>query len=191
MNIVEQIHYEFYNSPESVVSFPKVNTELDYDLIEKVSDLGFPNASNIRINYNRKKEIDKAKEKQLFVDDMKSKFPMYRMISASDVKRICDKYSLVKGLSREFIGNIPDKNMEDIVRFTELFFSYDNVGVINPFSVCATADQFDKSIHSNFIDPIVLYPIDGLGGQYVNFYFIVTAWGVESNDSGVVNYLNN
>jgi hypothetical protein len=46
------------------------------------------------------------------------KYPVYKFITEDSVKKICAKYNLIYGPVERYTGTVPDKNIQDMERFT-------------------------------------------------------------------------
>lgn len=133
LEIVQQIHNEFraaqkiyVTSLEEELSNLSKTEELEMRIrkAEKMRSLGFIQAIGSDI---KRSELDKIKktieEKQKLLDIVMSynvKYPIYKFISEEEVERLCNKYNLLLGSVFRFTGEIPDANLEEIIRFNEL-----------------------------------------------------------------------
>ena len=79
-------------------------------LVKQVAELKEYNRIQERQSENVKREID-------ILMYFQSKYPQYKYIPESSVKKLCEKYGLIYGSVADYIGNIPDKNLHDIESF--------------------------------------------------------------------------
>jgi hypothetical protein len=79
--------------------------------------LGFKIASNVQRIESIQSEINKSKEQAEIVQKYRIKYPQYKFIFKDQVESICKKYNLVCGEAELYKGNIPSKNIKEIVNF--------------------------------------------------------------------------
>lgn len=204
----------------------KIAEDINEELIKKqkrLERLGFDCTS---ISEKAEEEIKKSnkieqinKKNKEIVEAIKYfqvKYPMYKFITKESVEKLCEKYGLVYGPVDCFIGNVPDKNIEDMEKFhiddeDKAYHSrFKDLGYTNyqsaighreavMFEIVAPITDFDvDSLKLNKFklerkpvvkdDPIVLQAI-----RFANstFYLIVTAWGEEASDELVLNPKHN
>jgi hypothetical protein len=196
---VEQIHADFNTATMRVV--PANESLSSYNArIKKMIKLGFTNSQEVR----------EARDAGIFAQEYFASKYHYKMISWLMVLNLCRKYELYCEPVNKFIGNIPAKNMQEIINFRiaaidECYLyktavgqqRYTNssqpVGIGDRLEkdcmyICAPGHMFSDKIQPNFDDPIVLQPVYYSGDRY---FLIVTAWGGESQDPNVFNIRNN
>lgn len=124
----------------------------------------------------------------------------YMIIYPELVNYIKQKYSLQHRNISKFIGDIPMKNLEDIIKFKKL---YPNAGKPEELTILAPEEMFEVANTQN--DPIVLcewsspvyYKCWNTGKMVAKShiwnksYLVVTKWGLEANDTLLTNYINN
>jgi hypothetical protein len=114
--------------------------------------LGFDNIPIVK-NYDKEKELNfkLSQKKSLLlsqakcistdVSNFKSIYPFNKFIYYSQLIPICEKYNLVLGQVKHYIGNIPEKNVKEISEFNytkcnkKLCFS-DNEPIFNQSFYC-------------------------------------------------------
>ena len=129
--IIEEIHETFYTEVDRLLAGAKImkSTETDkkdiLDKAERLKKLGFGNTQEVseankesdrlseikNINYQRKK-LSEA------IEYFSTKYPMYKFITEESVRKICKKYGLIFGSVEYYKGTVPDKNLENIEKFT-------------------------------------------------------------------------
>lgn len=128
--IIEQIHEDFYTEVDKLLSYAKIkedNSSKNPELLDKANRLrkfGFTGTSTVELadseesrvgNINRENE-DKDRLKEV-INYFSVKYPMYKFITEDSVKKICEKYNLIYGDVKNFKGDVPEKNLQDIENF--------------------------------------------------------------------------
>lgn len=128
--IVAQIHEDFLTEVDNLLAEAsiKVSTESNKKALLSKADvlrtLGFTSTKEVTI---AEKEIDRlskargintAKDKLIkAINYFSFKYPQYKFITEESVQKICQKYGLVYGPVKNYIGTVPTKNMNDIQNF--------------------------------------------------------------------------
>ena len=128
---VEQVHKEFKDFPTTIGKFLQdleINLKSDKEVYRKskeVQSMGFFNANkdikdpDLVFNYTK---IEHEKISELYF-----KYPHIKFISKRGVDYLCKKYNLFHGSSKFFKGDIPEKNMDDVLRLKDLDLGYDPI----------------------------------------------------------------
>lgn len=189
---VEDIHKEFDQAGEEILEEANriLKEKKDYSKEKKLSDLGFIKIKSVLIAHEEDKKARAAKSLAEIVGEYKRKYP-YKYITEERVNDICMKYALIFGKAEWFIGDIPEKNQQDIVNFKvdvkdrgeEKSQYHIPKGMERPSSFKIVAPQHDFDLEGKEVqgfeikevplDPVVLCPM-AKGG-----YLIVTMWGKE------------
>lgn len=125
--LIDQIHHDFYNEANIILnqcSIEKALTPEQTILSEKANKmvkLGFTNTKEVTETREKIKPIildnEKNKELKQAIIYFQNKYPTYKFITEDSISKLCTKYNLVKGLSYEYIGDIPDQNLQHIENF--------------------------------------------------------------------------
>lgn len=121
--IVKEIHSSFTAAQEQLLVEAKQlldasgNPEKVQSSVQ-LSKLGFSQSENVKILSD--KEQKRAAEIKHYLDKYKKIAPQYRFITDEKRIEICKKYGLVMADVERFTGQIPDKNVQDIVNFKVL-----------------------------------------------------------------------
>lgn len=118
---VEDIHNDFFVAQEKLLKDAKEfidsqQTE-ERTLYAKLHSLGFYGNKKAQESSSIQRDIDFNKvmyEKTMYY---KEKYPLLKFITESQVMAICEKYNLLLGNTGDFIGEIPEKNLREIVNF--------------------------------------------------------------------------
>ena len=111
-NTVEEIHEEFYSSTEQVLI--EANEIIKNDTTAAtMKKLGFKRIGIVQ-EMERKSMIARWKET---IQYYQQKYPLYKFILPEEVQRICNKYGLFFGDVTQYKGVVPDKNVQEILRF--------------------------------------------------------------------------
>ena len=173
-SIIKEIHDSFSKAEETLLQDAKKvlackNNKEKYD---KLSALGFTGSKNVRSLSDE--EIKKAED----IIELQKKYtiiaPKYRFITEAKRIELCKKYGIVLADVERFTGDIPEKNVQDIIDFRISDESY--------LSEDAWYEEQIRLLREK--DPIVLAKVKG-------GYLIVTAWGDEATDDLVFNHINN
>lgn len=169
-NIVKQIHNEFDTAVEKLFIYAEKSAEESKKIKVKeqqkdfkkkailMKDLGFNNAKEVKEfekeeskteNIRSKKENLSNLSKNLIkeINKYKIKFPGYKIITYSQVMKICEKYNLYMGKSDLYTGEIPDKNLEDIVKFDKIKNKISDKYAFldqNPYPLCEIQNLIEK-----------------------------------------------
>ena len=119
--LVEEIHRDFktaserlYNEAVALIEQIKVPDE---GKIERLKKLGFVQSKEV---ITSEKELTRKKELNLLKDRIKyyhDHYPLYKFITESSVKELCNKYGLVYGKASQFVGFVPEKNLREMENF--------------------------------------------------------------------------
>lgn len=131
--IVQKIHADFRNSHIIIIDSLKDELkelsklkELEDQIknAEKLRKLGFIQAKGSELEQSelekRKKAFEERQKLLSTIIGYTVKYPNYKYISESEVRRLCHKYNLVCGNVFRYTGEIPETNMAEIFRFKEL-----------------------------------------------------------------------
>ena len=203
--LVLEIHNKFDTASDRLLSeaqeiinqgIREIKVNDDLLILEK---LGFTNVKKVKENQLKakllKKENDRIVEKEKLARDIcyfKKQYPKYKCITYDEVKILCKKYSLVFGDSRHYLGEIPEKNVKELISFdkneikdSDIFIS--RFGSSTDFKICAPEKDMLKqetrlknSFELEVLDPVVLFPLRDY------YYLIVSKWGIEENDQMLV-----
>jgi hypothetical protein len=138
MTLVEKIHNEFDTSVDKLKEFAEkaekysnsieVEELKDIDKNEFLKKIGFSSVGTVKDYETTQKRIEKtiqekneklrlSKGLEKVIENWSVKLPGYKIITYSQIIQICEKYGLVLGRSKDYIGNIPDKNLNDVVLY--------------------------------------------------------------------------
>lgn len=129
-DLIDEIHETFNTEVDRILleaGMLKETEKLDEDFKEKslrLKALGF-NATEEVSEYNNKLRIvgkiqhenELKREMRDTVLYFSKKYPNYKFITESSVKRICEKYSLVYSTVGRYIGTVPLENINEMEKF--------------------------------------------------------------------------
>ena len=162
-SLIDQIHNEFYSEVDKLLQEAGIKVGISEKELEikkkseKLMSLGFLHSKV----HSEKSQIDRKehenKEKDALIESINyfsMKYPNYKFITHESVKKICSKYNLVIGSVEIFIGDVPDKNLEQMTSFRienedKYYLRH------NPYSNRKEMVSWDE------IKPIVEYPYSG------------------------------
>lgn len=85
--------------------------------VERLKALGFGATKPIKEMQEREKAKSEAYEIIEAVEYFRTYYPSYKFISLKQIQSISKKYGLLYGDSKNYLGDIPDKNLEEIEAF--------------------------------------------------------------------------
>ena len=118
---VAQIHEEFFSSSEKLLNEAKViiSIHIEDERVKKLIAAGFENAPEVIEYNNTKEQLRRAREAMELVEYYRMAYPLYKFITRESIFAICEKYNLYFTDIARFIGNIPDKNLDEIANFNK------------------------------------------------------------------------
>lgn len=128
--IIEEIHETFYTEVDRLLEEAKIQKPLEttkqdiIDRADRLRRLGFTMTKDaIEAGQEERRLLaleSENKEKQTLVDAINYfsfKYPQYKFITEDSVKKICKKYELVYGEVQDYLGSVPEKNLEQMEQF--------------------------------------------------------------------------
>lgn len=118
---VEQIHDDFFTAGEKILAEAlKVMEESKGKDLESANVLlryGFYKTKVVKEVQEIQRQVEMNRPLAERIKYYQQTYPHYKFITYEEVMRICKKYNLVFGSAENFIGDIPAKNIADIVKF--------------------------------------------------------------------------
>lgn len=121
MYTVKDVHQDFKSAQDRLIADAnRIINSNQNELIkkgERLSALGFTKtkpakiSDEIKVNQNAKKELVER------IAHYHQRYPLNRFITEEEVSRLCKKYNLVFSTADRFIGEIPEKNLQEIENF--------------------------------------------------------------------------
>lgn len=130
--IIEEIHHTFYTEVDRLLAEANIKVQSDISeeedlLIKKgirLKALGFESAKDVGLSQKVSEEVKAKRTENERKDELLDaihyfsyKYPMYKFITEDSVKKICGKYNLIYGDVKNYKGEIPEKNLNDIEKF--------------------------------------------------------------------------
>ncbi len=119
--IIEKIHRKFDTAGEKlllqakeIINAPMVN---DTGKIERFQKIGFTSGKPIKDAEGAFKKQQEAKAQIEAIEYYQTYYPSYKFISEPQIQKICKKYGLLYGESKNYLGDIPEKNLSEIEAF--------------------------------------------------------------------------
>lgn len=200
MNSVRQIHESFDSSlgvlERSLSRISEYNKNLDnserYNTANALISVGFAIAKPVLKSGTKVNSIPSGMMESII--QYKEKLPLNGLILLSQVYRLCEQYGLYFGGSNLYAGDIPRKNVNDILEFSKIIGSGKNYYVCAPLSefnlknTIISGHRISYKEHSNpkfkFLapkvkDPIILCYLRRFDNND-QLMAIVSKWGPES-----------
>ncbi len=114
---VEMIHREFDTAVDLLLSKALDIDEFKKDRHDRLKKLGFNNIKEVKEMSAQMAESNKQRTISEYVNKYAINYPNNKFITKELVESICKKYGLAKATVGYFIGEIPDKNLEEIEAF--------------------------------------------------------------------------
>ena len=116
---IEKIHNEFDSSTERLLNEAKgiLAKSTNTDKGEALRKLGFTNS---KPSVEAALDIKIKKEKQELAENIQyfqQWYPNNKYITEAEVEKICKKYGLLCGEAQYYIGDVPDKNVQEMACF--------------------------------------------------------------------------
>lgn len=132
---VEMIHNDFWSANDNLLSLTPF--EIDSKTIEKVNklkEIGVSSRNIVMKEYEKLerkvKKIDKLIGYQEFIKKYNAKYPFLKVIDIDSIMELCNKYSLVLNFMGNYIGDIPDKNINEILHNLSLVSKDDRYSIL-------------------------------------------------------------
>lgn len=121
---IEEIHEDFDSAQEKLLTEAKdilksadKKTMKRIKLADKVKNLGFTRSKTVEDLREISDEIGEKEKLAKLIEHYSVHYPTYKFITQDKLREICKKYGLVFGEAEWFVGEIPEKNMQDMVNF--------------------------------------------------------------------------
>jgi hypothetical protein len=127
--LVLEIHTEFYTEADRLIASALQKKEAvisnipEYEKGKSLNELGFVNSESAvrfretegkRLQIEQENSVKDAERKT--IEYFQQKYPNHKYINVDGVKRICAKYGLIFGSVENFKGNVPEKNLNEILK---------------------------------------------------------------------------
>lgn len=129
-DLVDEIHDTFFTEVDRLLAecnVKQTDDGVNYENIKKadiLSKYGFVQSDKFKrcvVDNQKLDRITHLNEHKTHlanaINYFSQKYPHYKFITEGSVIRICEKYGLIYGSAKKYIGDIPDKNIEDIANF--------------------------------------------------------------------------
>ncbi len=119
--IVEEIHASFARAAdEALVEARKILEKPGMsDHHKTLESLGFKQAQGIVEKKAEENEKERAQREAENILYFQQNYPMYKFITRTKIQEICKKYGLVWGGVDKYRGEVPAKNLAEIMKFNQ------------------------------------------------------------------------
>lgn len=133
--IIAEIHNEFDMAEDKLLKQAndllkslKITPESEIEAVaDRLGKIGFSNTPTVKkaISLKEQREIEKSKivktkEVAELINYYKQNYPFQKYITQEELDRICDKYVLTYAPIRNYIQDVPEKNLKEIEQAKEL-----------------------------------------------------------------------
>lgn len=129
--LIKRIHIDFDTEVDNIlrearIARPTVDIKSDLeDKAKRLKRLGFYNSSSVtelqKLEEEKSKRYQEQKKKDELVEAVNYfsfKYPNYKFITEEGIQKICKKYGLVYSDVSNYIGDVPEKNIRHIEKFS-------------------------------------------------------------------------
>ena len=210
----EVIHNEFKSAPDEILAEAQAiidkTKNINTGYLDKLSSLGFKRTAYRKENTKLLEQRNLSEEEAKLVMYYKKTYPTLHFITSKRRKAICEKYGLVMGPVSAYIKNVPEINLDEIIKAQKLLkekdlihqytdrygdknsISYKNIPALpdqylktvepHELSIVAPLEDFNRKHLKLNSDYELKYEIkDPVVFQEVNGgYLILTMWGKEA-----------
>lgn len=117
----EQIHKDFYGAEERLyveaIGLSKGSLVNKTDKSNRLKKLGFGAAKPIKKDEELSKKRAISGHIASAIEYFRTYYPQNKFITEAEVKRLCEKYSLLLGEVGNYTGDVPEKNIQEIETF--------------------------------------------------------------------------
>lgn len=132
---VEEIHAEFDSAEsrildqcDTILAELQIPTEIQIEKKAKLmQDLGFVNSETVKqaeVLKERTREIETkinlTKQQADLIRSFKVKYPLEKFITVEELERICNKYNLIHAPVKNYIKDVPEKNVLEMANCRKL-----------------------------------------------------------------------
>lgn len=119
LKTIEAIHNEFDSAADRLLAEAKgiISMEIG-DKGKRLSAVGFGKTKEATIWAEREEAKKESTRLSGIIRYFSIRYPNNKFITDKEVKRICEKYSLVLGDASDYKGGVPDKNLKEIEAFS-------------------------------------------------------------------------
>lgn len=175
---VKEIHEEFDSAEQrildkcnSILAELKIPTETQIERkANMLKQLGFVNVETVqqaqKLEENNRSILNKIEITNKQVNSIKyfkQKYPLEKFITVDELERICNKYNLIHAPAKNYIKDIPEKNVLEMVNVKKLNF-YDELGsltTVTGFDFWSDATvEYKKFIHDNVLNKPIPNNVD-------------------------------
>lgn len=121
---IEQVHNDFKSACEEMLAeAEKILKKAESDDHKKglrLNSLGFKQAKQVSQSIALEETLIHATKERELIMNYAIKYPHYKFIKEDKVKKICEKYGLVKAPIDRYKGFVPEKCVQDMEKFKKI-----------------------------------------------------------------------
>jgi hypothetical protein len=117
----KEIHADFYGAEERLyveaIGLSKGTLVKNSSKADRLKKIGFGNAKPIKDDIELEKKRSVSGHMIHCIEYFRTYYPQNKFITEAEVKILCEKYGLLLGDASSYIGDMPEKNLQDIEQF--------------------------------------------------------------------------
>lgn len=117
----KQIHDDFYGAEERLyveaIGLSKGVLATKISKAERLKKIGFGKAKPVKECKEQEAKRSVSGHLVKAIEYFRTYYPQNKFITEAEVKKLCEKYGLLLGETSNYIGDIPEKNLQDIEKF--------------------------------------------------------------------------
>lgn len=171
--VIKEIHDSFDNAQEELLKeaesiINSTSNDLLIDKAERLKKLGFTSSIVAKKGSEVRDKLIQSKEDAELVAYYKQNYPLMKFLRESQLDEICGKYNLIYAPVKNYIKDVPEKNLRDIENAQSLKEN-DEVGNIEKLKI-----HKDNSFVSGDIDIYNLAVKKGIEVDYPESIFRIS-----------------
>lgn len=116
-----EIHADFYGAEERLyveaIGLSKGGLVTKTSKAERLKKIGFGKAKPIKESEEQEKRRAVSGRMINAIEYFRTYYPQNKFLTEAEVKKLCEKYSLLLGEASSYTGDMPEKNLVDIEKF--------------------------------------------------------------------------
>lgn len=118
--IIEEIHASFDSAQDDLLKQAEkiladnIIPESQRLKAENLRRLGFTSTKDVRVLNDLDRKTDESRRTAETIIHYRQKYPFLKFLTTQELDKICNKFGLVHAEVRHYIGDVPEKNLQEI-----------------------------------------------------------------------------